>query len=66
VVINHRAGAPQAWEVVATIVAAGGEAVASKADVTMPNNVTAMVDEIDHRWGGIVVLVHSALMPRPP
>jgi 3-oxoacyl-[acyl-carrier protein] reductase len=51
--------------VVATIVAAGGEAVASKADVTMPNDVTAMVDEIDPRRGGIVVLVHSALMPRP-
>jgi 3-oxoacyl-[acyl-carrier protein] reductase len=55
----------QAWEVVATIVAAGGEAVASKADVTKPSDVNAMVDEIDHRWGGIVALVHSALMPRP-
>ena len=43
VVVNHRASAPQAEEVVATIVAAGGEAMAIKADVTVPNNVTAMV-----------------------
>jgi 3-oxoacyl-[acyl-carrier protein] reductase len=36
VVVNHRASAPQAEEVVATIAAAGGEAVAIKADVTVP------------------------------
>ena len=63
VVVNHRASAPQAEQVVATITAAGGEAVAIKADVTVPNDVTAMVDEIDQRWGGIDVLVHSALTP---
>jgi 3-oxoacyl-[acyl-carrier protein] reductase len=63
VVVNHRASAPQAAEMVATIAAAGGEAVAIKADVTVPNDVAAMVDEIDHRWGGIDVLVHSALTP---
>ena len=50
VVVNYRAGAPQAEEVVATIAAAGGEAVAIKADVTVPDDVTAMVDEIDQRW----------------
>jgi 3-oxoacyl-[acyl-carrier protein] reductase len=63
VAVNHRASAPQADKVVATIAAAGGEAVAIKADVTVPNDVTAMVDEIDRRWGGIDVLVHSALTP---
>jgi 3-oxoacyl-[acyl-carrier protein] reductase len=63
VVVNYRASAPQAEEVVATIAAAGGEAVAIKADVTVPNDVTAMVDEIDRRWGGTDVLVHSALTP---
>ena len=36
VVVNHRASAPQAEKVVATIAAAGGEAVAIKADVTVP------------------------------
>ncbi len=63
VVVNHRASAPQAEEVVAAIVAAGGEAVAIKADVTVPNDVTAMVDEINQRWGGTDVLVHNALTP---
>ena len=47
VVVNHRASAPRAEEVVATIAAAGGEALAIKADVTVPNDVTAMVDVID-------------------
>ncbi len=63
VVVNHRASAPRAEEVVATITAAGGEGVAIKADVTVPDDVTAMVDKIDHRWGRIDVLVHSALTP---
>jgi 3-oxoacyl-[acyl-carrier protein] reductase len=63
VVVNHRASGPQAEKVVATIAAAGGEAVAIKADVTVANDVTAMIDEIDQRWGGIDVLVHSASTP---
>ncbi len=63
VAVNHRASAPQAEEVVAAIAAAGGEAVAIKADVTVPSDVTAMVDEIDQRWGGTDVLVHNALIP---
>ena len=63
VVVNYRASAPQAEEVVATITAAGGEAVAIKADVTEPNDVTTMVDEINKRWGRTDVLVHNALTP---
>ena len=42
----------EAEEVVAAIAAAGGEAVAIKADVTVPSDVTAMVDEVERRWGG--------------
>ena len=63
VVVNYRASAPEAEEVAAAIAAAGGEAAAIKADVTAPNDVTAMVDEIDHRWRGVDVLVHNALIP---
>ncbi|SOE87265.1 NAD(P)-dependent dehydrogenase, short-chain alcohol dehydrogenase family [Burkholderia sp. YR290] len=63
VVVNHRDSAPQAEDVVATIVAAGGEAMAIKADVTDANDVAAMVDEVIQRWGGIDVLMHSALTP---
>jgi 3-oxoacyl-[acyl-carrier protein] reductase len=41
VVVNHRDRAPQAKEVVAGITAAGGEAVAIRADVTVPPAVMA-------------------------
>ena len=63
VVVNHRDSAPQAEEVVATIAAAGGEAVAIKADVTEPDDVAAMADQVKQRWGGTDVLVHNALIP---
>lgn len=63
VVINYRASAPQAEEVVAGIRAAGGEAVAIQADVTAPADVARMVGDVDQRWGGVDVLVHNALIP---
>src|SRR6476661_2684234 len=60
VVVNHRASAPQAEEVVAAISAAGGEAVAIQADVTAPGDIARMVGDIDKRWDGVDVLVHNA------
>ncbi len=63
VVVNHRASAQQAQEVVAGITAAGGEAVAIQADVTVPQAISAMADEIALRWGTVDVLVHNALIP---
>jgi len=63
VVVNHRASGPQADEVVAAITAAGGEAVAIQADVTVPGAISAMADEIAQRWSGVDVLVHNALIP---
>ncbi len=63
VVVNHRASAPEAEEVVAAITSAGGEAVAVQADVTVPGDVSAMADGIAQRWGGVDVMVHNALIP---
>lgn len=63
VVVNHRASAPEAEEVVAGISSAGGDAIAIRADVTVPGDVSAMADEIAQRWGGVDVLVHNALIP---
>src|SRR5581483_3873872 len=63
VVVNYHARAAQAEDVVAAISAAGGEAMAVRADVTVPDDVTAMVDEIGRRWGRLDVLVHNALIP---
>jgi NAD(P)-dependent dehydrogenase (short-subunit alcohol dehydrogenase family) len=62
-VVNYRSSAEQAEEVVATISAAGGEAIAIQADVTAPNDVAGMVGETEKRWGQVDVLVHNALIP---
>ena len=62
-VVNHRASAAQAEEVVAAIRAAGGEAMAIQADVTEADDVAAMVGETEQRWGRVDVLVHNALIP---
>ena len=63
VVVNYRSSAEQADEVVRAATAAGGEAVAIRADVTAPDDVAAMVDETQRRWGRVDVLVHNALIP---
>ncbi len=63
VVVNYRSSAAEADEVVAAITAASGEAVAIKADVTEPDDVKAMFDETEQRWGRVDVVVHNALIP---
>ncbi len=63
VVVNHRASGEQADEVVAGITSAGGEALAIRADVTVPADISAMAEETARRWGGVDVLVHNALIP---
>lgn len=63
VVVNYRSSAAEADEVVSAATAGGGEAVAIRADVTQPEEVTAMVSAATERWGGVDVLVHNALIP---
>jgi NAD(P)-dependent dehydrogenase (short-subunit alcohol dehydrogenase family) len=63
VVVDYRSSTEQADEVVRAVTAAGGEAVAIQADVTAPDDVAAMVDEAERRWGRVDVLVHNALIP---
>jgi NAD(P)-dependent dehydrogenase (short-subunit alcohol dehydrogenase family) len=63
VVVNYHSSAEEAAEVVAAITAAGGEAVATRADVTVPDDVSAMVGDTEERWGRVDVLVHNALIP---
>ena len=63
VVVDYRSSAEQADEVVRAVNTAGGEAVAFQADVTAPDDVAALVDEAERRWGRVDVLVHSALIP---
>jgi 3-oxoacyl-[acyl-carrier protein] reductase len=63
VIVNYLSNAEKADEVVQTATAAGGEAMAIRADVTQADDVAAMVGETEQRWGGIDVLVHNALIP---
>ena len=63
VVVNYRASAEEADEVVGAVKAAGGEALAIRADVTDPDDVAAMFTEIERRWRRVDVLVHNALIP---
>ena len=63
VVVNYRSSAEEADKVVRAITAAGGEAMAIRADVTEADQVDAMVREVEQRWGGVDVLVHNALIP---
>jgi 3-oxoacyl-[acyl-carrier protein] reductase len=63
VVVNYHSSAGQAEQVVAAITEAGGEAVAIRADVTAPGDVTAIADQTEQRWRRIDVLVHNALVP---
>jgi 3-oxoacyl-[acyl-carrier protein] reductase len=63
VVVNYRSSAGEADEVVRAATAAGGEAVAIRADITAPDDVAAMVDETNQKWGRVDVLVHNALIP---
>jgi NAD(P)-dependent dehydrogenase (short-subunit alcohol dehydrogenase family) len=63
VVVNNRSSAEQADEVVQAATAAGGEAVAIRADVTAADGVAAMAGETGQLWGRVDVLVHNALIP---
>jgi NAD(P)-dependent dehydrogenase (short-subunit alcohol dehydrogenase family) len=54
------ASSDAAREVVAEIEAAGGEAIASGADVTDPAAVKAMVDAAIEDWGRVDILINNA------
>jgi hypothetical protein len=61
VVVNYRSSAEEADEVVRAVSAAGGEAVAIRADVTAPDDVAAMIDETNEKWGRVDVLVQQRI-----
>lgn len=63
VVVNYLRSAEAAEEVVADITAAGGLAMAVRADVREAAAVGAMIERVEAAWGGVDVLVHNALTP---
>jgi 3-oxoacyl-[acyl-carrier protein] reductase len=60
VVVNHRASAGQAAEVVAAISSAGGSAVAVQADVGVVTEVRRLIDRAVEVFGRLDILVNNA------
>ena len=60
VVVNYRASQQEAEQVVASIQAAGGEAIAFQADVAADAEARAMVAAVEKAWGGLHILVNNA------
>jgi 3-oxoacyl-[acyl-carrier protein] reductase len=60
VAVNYRSGQDAAEEVVAAIAAAGGEAIAVGADVSDPDAIAGMFDEVGERLGSVEILVNNA------
>lgn len=65
VAVNHRAAEAEAEAVVREIQASGGDAMAVRADVTVPDDVTEMVAAVTRELGPIDVLVNNAGIARP-
>ncbi|WP_326567793.1 SDR family oxidoreductase [Amycolatopsis rhabdoformis] len=67
VLVHYSGGKDRADAVVEEIVAAGGVASAAKADVTDEHEVAELFDEVEKRFGGVDVVVHTAgIMPLSP
>ena len=64
VVVNYAASVDKAEEVVASIHAEGGKALAMKADVSVLEEVEKMVDTIYEQFGRIDILVNNAGVTR--
>ncbi|WP_406343980.1 SDR family oxidoreductase [Streptomyces sp. NBC_01578] len=60
VVINYAGNRAEAEAVVAAITAAGGEAIAHRADVADEAAVAALFDAAEETFGGVDVVVHAA------
>ncbi|MGF7150358.1 3-oxoacyl-[acyl-carrier protein] reductase [Sphingomonas zeicaulis] len=62
VLVNYGHDRDAADEIVAAIVAEGGQAVAAPADLTDPASATALFDAAEQAFGGVDVLVNNAGM----
>ncbi len=60
VVVAYSGNADRAAEVVGSIGAAGGRAVAARADVAEPDEVDALFDTAEREFGGVDVVVNTA------
>jgi 3-oxoacyl-[acyl-carrier protein] reductase len=63
VVVNYRAGGDAAEHVVADVKAAGGDAIAVRADVAEGDAGTTLVAAAEEHWGRVDALVNNATPP---
>ena len=63
VVVNYRSSDADASAVVEAIRAAGGDAMAARADVRLPEEVHRLMDVVAAQWGTVDVLVNTVLIP---
>ena len=64
VVVNYHSNQAAAGEVVTEIEAAGGKAVAARADVADPAQLRGLFDLAEERFGGLDILVHNVGIAR--
>lgn len=60
VVVNYQSNEAAAAEVVNTIISAGGQALACRADVSVAEDVCALFDAAERNFGGVDVTVNCA------
>jgi 3-oxoacyl-[acyl-carrier protein] reductase len=60
VIVNYSRSAEDADSVIARIVAAGGEAVAHKADISKPSEISGLIDSAVRAFGRLDILVNNA------
>jgi 3-oxoacyl-[acyl-carrier protein] reductase len=58
--VNYRSGADAAAQTVEKIEVAGGSALAVKADVTVAEELDALYEQLEQRFGRVLVLVNNA------
>ena len=63
VVVNYKSSADAAEEVAAAIEDRGQNSLVIQADVTDPQAVESMVDEIENAWGPVDILINNANLP---
>ena len=60
VAVHYRTHPEPAEALVASIKAAGGEAMALQGDVAKPDDVARVFQQLDAKWGGIDILINNA------
>jgi enoyl-[acyl-carrier protein] reductase III len=61
IAVNYRANKDAAEDTVARIRGRGGEAFALQADVTRPDELGALVEQVHARFGALDIFIHNAL-----